>query len=146
MLTAAMVFNLLHLMYHQFTIHFDVYPFNNIEKIKPKIRTIKSLACGILMLFPLIALRTKNFLLIEISAVILFLILVKEIIDWWIPYLFGASKEWKNHYLKIFAETTIMLSAIRDNPIPNLEHCILHTLTLLSFLFIIVYYLIIYMP
>ncbi|MBK7652238.1 MAG: hypothetical protein IPJ20_18145 [Flammeovirgaceae bacterium] len=75
-----------------------------------------------------------------------FLIQVKEIIDWWIPYLFGASKEWKNHYLKIFAETTIMLSAIRDNPIPNLEHCILHTLTLLSFLSIIVYYLIIYMP
>lgn len=140
MLTLALTFNMLHFMYHQLTLHFDFYPFNNIHAISFKRRMTKSLLVGVMVLFPLIALRLENHLLIEISLVVLVIILIHEFITWWTPYLTSASEEWQARYLEVFQETLKVLPPIRDNPIPNLEHCILHLLTLLSFISTIFYY------
>ncbi len=143
MLTLAMTFNMLHFMYHQLMLHFDFYPFNNIQAISFKRRMTESLLGGVLVLFPLIALRLENHLLIEISIIVQVIILIHEFITWWIPYLTSASEEWQARYLEVFQETLKVLPPIRDNPIPNLEHCILHLLTLLSFISTIFYYTII---
>lgn len=139
MLTTAMAFNMLHLMYRQLTLHFDLYPFNNFRAISFKRRILKSLLDGTLMLFPLIALRMENVLTIKVSSAILLLLLIKAFSTWWIPYFTKSSGEWKIRYTAIFEETINVLPKIRDNPKPNLEHCILHLLTLTSFLFTTLY-------
>lgn len=140
MLTLAMTFNMLHFMYHQLTLHFDFYPFNNIHAISFKRRMTESLGGGVSALFPLIALRLENHMLIEMSLVVLVIILGYEFITWWVPYLTSASGAWQVRYQQVFQETLKVLPPIRDNPIPNLEHCILHLLTLLSFISAIFYY------
>lgn len=135
-----MAFNMIHLMYRQLTLHFDLYPLNNFYAISSKRRMFKSIKDGILMLFPLIALRIGNSLLIEIALSILVLLLTREFVTWWLPYLTRPSKEWQAQYQQVFHETLKVLPRIRDNPIPNLEHCILHLLTLLSLFSTIFYY------
>ena len=139
MLTTAMAFNMLHLMYRQLTLHFDLYPFNNFRAISFRRRLFKSILDGTLMLFPLVVLRTENLCMIKVASGILLLLLIKEFLTWWLPYFAQSSGDWNFRYQEIFAETINVLPKIRDNPIPNLEHCILHTLTLASFLSTIIY-------
>jgi hypothetical protein len=140
MLTVALAFNMLHFMYHQLTLHFDFYPFNNIHAIPSGRRMIKSLAGGLLALFPLISLRSGNLILIEMALVLLVVMVSREFWLWWVPYLTRPSEEWRNWYQQVFRETVRVLPPIRDNPIPNLEHCILHLLILSSLFSTMIFY------
>jgi hypothetical protein len=139
MLTIALACNMLLFMYHQLTLHFDFYPFNNIHSIPFERRMTESLVGGLLALFPVIGLRLENFISIEVALVLQAAVVSREFWIWWIPYLTRPTEEWRNRYQQVFQETVKALPPIRDNPIPNLEHCILHLLILLSFLSTLIY-------
>jgi hypothetical protein len=57
---------------------------------------------------------------------------LEEFRVWWVPYFFGPSKAWQAAYDRLHAQTIKVFPARGNNPIPNLEHMILHTLTLVT--------------
>ena len=57
-------------------------------------------------------------------------LLIGEYLSWWKPYFFGGSEAWQITYNRLFKNTLIVLPAIKDHPVPNLEHTLLHGLTL----------------
>jgi hypothetical protein len=67
------------------------------------------------------------------AAIIIYpALLIAEYFNWWQPYLFGASEPWQKVYDRLFRSTIIVLPAVKKNPVPNLEHLILHGLTLIT--------------
>lgn len=137
----ALSFNILHLAYHQITSQIDFYPFNNIRHYTRKERLLEVLVNGLFMVFPVIAMLMNNPTMIQISCWILGLIIIGEFLSWWRHYFFSPTKSWQETYDRIFKETIKVLPPIKNNPIPNLEHCILHTITVLSFITTLLYYL-----
>jgi len=136
----ALILNILHLTYHQLTTNFDFFPFNNIRNYTVGQRLAEASVNFITMGFPVLAISLKNHLLIGIACFSLGFLLCGEYLSWWKAYFFGASEKWKMIYNKIHSHTIIFLPPIKDNPIPNLEHCILHCLSLLTFIVTLIYY------
>jgi hypothetical protein len=141
MWTIALSLNILHLAYHQVTSNIDFFPFNNIRNYTTKQRIAEVSVNFVTMGFPVAAILLKNHLMTGIACWFLGFLLCGEYLSWWKAYLFGASDKWKNIYNKIHKDTIIILPPIKDNPVPNLEHCILHFLTLLTFIFTVIYYI-----
>lgn len=140
MWTIALIFNILHLIYHQLTTNVDFFPFNNIRNYTAKQRIAEASVNFITMGFPIVAIAIKNHILTGIACWFLGFLLCGEYLSWWKGYFFGASQKWKSIYSKIHAPTIKILPPIKDNPVPNLEHCILHSLSLLTFIFTLIYY------
>jgi hypothetical protein len=137
----ALSLNILHLAYHQITTQIDFYPFNNIRHYTLKERLLEVSINGLFMIFPVVALLLDNSVMIQISCWILGSIIIGEFLSWWRHYFFGPTQSWQETYDRIFKDTIKVLPPIKDNPIPNLEHCILHSITILSFLTTLMYYL-----
>jgi hypothetical protein len=136
----ALTLNILHVAYHQLTTNFDFFPFNNIRHYTMKQRIAEVSVNFITMGFPVLSLLLDNHTMIGIACWFLGFLLCGEFLSWWKAYLFGGSEKWKNIYNKIHKDTITILPPIKDNPIPNLEHCILHVLTLATFVVTIIYY------
>jgi len=140
MWTIALTLNIAHLVYHQVTSNFDFFPFNNIRNYTARQRIAEVSVNFITMGFPVAAIALKNHTFTGVACWFLGFLLCGEYLSWWKAYLFGASDKWKNIYTTIHKDTIRFLPAIKDNPVPNLEHCILHLLTLFTFIFTILYY------
>jgi len=136
----ALTLNIAHVTYHQLTSNFDFFPFNNIRNYTAVQRIAEVSVNFITMGFPVVAIFLKNHTLTGVACWFLGFLLCGEYLAWWKPYLFGATDKWKNIYNKIHKDTIILLPPIKDNPVPNLEHCILHVLTLLTFIVTVMYY------
>ena len=128
----VLFFQFIHLVYHQFTTLFDLYPFNNIRSYSKKEQLLECGVNALFMGFPVVAMLLQNNILIWISAWCYLFTLVAEYFSWWRGYLFEATTKWQEAYEKKFKETIVILPAIKNNPIPNLEHTILHGLTFVS--------------
>lgn len=66
------------------------------------------------------------------GVVYYFILIAEEFRVWWLPYFFGANERWRSVYDRLHARTIKMLPVRGNNPVPNLEHTILHALTLLT--------------
>lgn len=60
MTTLALIFTMLLFVYHQLVLHFDFFPFNNIESISRRLRMWESLISGVICLFTLLAFRLEH--------------------------------------------------------------------------------------
>lgn len=123
---------LLLLVYHQLTILVDVYPFNNVRHYTIKERITECAVNGVVMLLPVIGFAANIRWLMTASLVIYPVLLTGEYVSWWHPYFFGPSVAWQQTYNRLFKQTIIVLPAIKNHPVPNLEHCILHGLTIVA--------------
>ncbi len=141
MLTATIIFQCILLAYHQFTTWIDLFPFNGVRFYTRKERLIECASNGILMGLPIIGFLFNLRSLMNFGVVYYFILFILEIKTWWLPYWFSVSEKWKEEYAKIHAKTLIILPKIRKNPIPNLEHMILHGITLLTAIFTLVVFL-----
>jgi hypothetical protein len=141
MWTFALIMNLLHLVYHQITSNFDFFPFNNIRSYTPKQRVAEVVVNFITMGFPVVALLINKHSLVKAACFFLGFFLFGEFLSWWKGYFFGASDKWKTIHEKVFKDTITFLPPIKQNPIPNLEHCILHGITIIAFSATLAYYL-----
>ncbi|RAJ80194.1 hypothetical protein CLV59_105302 [Chitinophaga dinghuensis] len=141
----AIVLTNLHLIYHQITTHIDLFPFNNVREYTRKEQLTEAAIHFISMGFPVLALLSDCKIMALVAAVELGLMFAGEIYTWWTAYFFGArfawQSNWKELHQRIFSKTIIMLPARGKNPAPNLEHCILHILTLLSGIACLLYYI-----
>lgn len=68
-----------------------------------------------------------------VAALVIYpVLLVGEYLNWWRHYFFGPTEAWQQTYDRLFKNTTIVLPPIKNHPVPNLEHTLLHSLTLLT--------------
>jgi hypothetical protein len=128
----TLVTQLLLVAYHQATTLFDLYPFNNVRDYTVKERLTECLINGITMIMPFIGFYFHVAWMMMAAIIIYPALLIAEYFNWWQPYLFGASKPWQKVYDRLFRSTIIVLPAVKKNPVPNLEHLILHGLTLIT--------------
>jgi hypothetical protein len=66
------------------------------------------------------------------GVVYYFLLFGEELRVWWVPYLFRPTQGWQETYDRLHSQTIKVLPARGSNPVPNLEHTILHALTLIT--------------
>jgi hypothetical protein len=133
-------FQLLLVIFHQLTTLIDLYPFNNIRSYTIKERLIECLVNGSIMLVPVIGHLLQIKWMITSSLVIYPVLLIGEFLNWWRYYFFGPTKDWRSIYDRLFKETIIILPPIKNHPIPNLEHTILHGITLITTVLTYIYY------
>ena len=128
------------LAFHQVTTNVDLYPFNNIRHYTRRERLTESAVNGAVMLLPVVLLLTGNLAATVVAAVLLSLLFLMELLMWWLPYATGRSvpaltqgdEPWPALHQRIFAPTVTVVPPIGSNPRPNLEHTLLHALTLCS--------------
>ena len=128
----TLVTQLLLVAYHLATTLFDLYPFNNVRDYSVKERLTECLINGITMIMPFIGFYFHVAWMMMAAIIIYPALLIAEYFNWWQPYLFGASEPWQKVYDRLFRSTIIVLPAVKKNPVPNLEHLILHGLTLIT--------------
>lgn len=132
----------MHLVYHQITTIFDFYPFNNVRAYSGKLQYTELAINAVFMGFPLVATILGNRTMMWIGVVCLGMTLCGEYFNWWHSYIVKPMPWWKKVWEKKYRETIIVLPTIKDHPIPNLEHLILHTLTLMTFVVTLIYMII----
>jgi len=138
MTTLALTLQLLTLAFHQLTTHLDLYPFNNVRHYTRRERVTEAAVNGAVMLLPPLLLLIGHPVTATIAAALLSLLFVMELLMWWLPYATGASvpaltqgdEPWPVLHERIFGPTVTVLPRIGDHPTPNLEHTLLHGLTL----------------
>ena len=84
------------------------------------------------LLFALAYWRRWNWLM-WVGAIGYSVWLYLQIQTWWIPYLFGASKNWQEIYHRVFSHTTKILPSFGNHLAPDALH-----LTIQLLLFVIV--------
>ena len=140
MLYLVVLLQIVHLVYHQVTTLVDFYPFNNIRAIPLRMRLIESGVNLVTMGFPIVAFLSGDRGWMKAGLFFYGFLLFGEFMSWWRHYLFGPTPEWRAMYDSSFKETIKVLPAIKDHPVPNLEHTILHGLSLITFLVSLGYY------
>ena|SRR6478672_9097009 len=123
---------LLLVTYHQATTLFDLYPFNNVRDYTIKERLTEGLINGTTMIMPFVGFYCHVSWMMMAAIIIYPALLIAEYFNWWKPYFFGASVPWQKVYDRLFRNTIIVLPPLKKNPVPNLEHMILHGLTLIT--------------
>ena len=125
------------LLYHQLTTRFDLYPFNGVRHYSVRERRKEALANGIIMIIPILLTLTHSPIWIGVGGCLWTLVVIGAVFSWWLPYFTGLTvykmpnnETWPQVYDRIFASTITILPHVKNNPRPNLEHMILHTLIL----------------
>lgn len=84
------------------------------------------------LLFALAYLKRWNWLM-WVGALGYTIWLYLQVQTWWVPYLFGASKNWQEIYHRVFARSTKILPSFGNHLAPDAMH-----LTIQLLLFVIV--------
>ena len=140
MLKTVIIFQLSLLIFHQATTLFNLYPFNNVKGYSLKERLVECIVNGTMMAVPLAGFYFHVQWMMVSALIIYPALLVGEYLSWWQPYFFGATEAWQKMYDRLFRNTIIVLPHIKNHPVPNLEHVILHGLTLITSVIIYIYY------
>ena len=140
MLILAFLSQILLLLFHQATTLVDFYPFNNVRSYTLKERLVECGVNGLLLAAPAIGFATQLKWLMMASLIVYPALLVGEYLNWWHPYFFGASDGWQKVYDRLFKDTIVVLPPVKKNPVPNFEHTVLHSLTLVATVFTYIAY------
>jgi hypothetical protein len=132
MLIAAVGLQVLLLAYHQITTQMDFFPFNGARFYKRWEKVLECAVNGILMSLAPIGFAFGIRGLMWFGVVYYFLLFAEEFRVWWIPYFFGPTPRWQAMYDRLHSRTIKVLPARGNHPVPNLEHTILHALTLIT--------------
>jgi hypothetical protein len=132
MLLAAISLQVLLLSYHQVTTQLDLFPFNGARFYKGWEKALECLVNGALMGPAPVGFALGIRGLMWYGAVYYFVLFAEELRVWWLPYFFGPTPRWQAIYDRIHGKTIQLLPARGNNPTPNLEHTILHGLTLVT--------------
>jgi hypothetical protein len=65
------------------------------------------------------------------------LTLASAVIMWYVPYFFGAKKQIKREYARMYEGTRHVLPPRGENPRPNLLHICFHILFVVNFLLVL---------
>jgi len=144
------------LTYHQITTWFDFYPFNGVRGYSTKEKIAEVGSNAVLMSLAPIGFGFHVRALMTFGVVYYFVLFAAELIIWWVPYFTVPSGRWRSVYNRLLSLATsnfepgdtlehwkviyrrlhrgtiTFLPARGDRPVPNLEHTIMHTWTLVT--------------
>lgn len=120
---AALLAQLLLLLYYEWFEWVNVFPWNNVVygNGQALLDVLLGLVLAGLLLGPLLRLRW----LVGVAALLCFLWLLLQIQGWWLPYVFGTSASGMRFYQHWFSQTLKVLPPIADHPIPDVGHMVL---------------------
>lgn len=96
----------------------DLFPYNDVSKHTSGVRKWELINYIMPVFAALSSWQGNVFSAFSIAS----LFLMGNIYSWWIPYFFGCSQKQKKRLEDHFGRTIKILPAIKDHPIPNLEH------------------------
>ena len=155
-MTTALLCQLILLLYHQATTCFDLFPFNGARHYTSSQRWAEMGSNAILMGLAPIGFAFDVHALKVYGAYYYFVLFAVEIIVWWIPYFTVPGGIWRrvynvllsvstsnyeqgdtlSHWLdihrKLHAGTWTILPQREGRIVPNVEHTLLHVLTLVT--------------
>jgi hypothetical protein len=126
-----LTFQIILLVYHQIITWLDFFPFNNPQQYKLSERTVESLLHGIPFALSAIAVVKDWENIQNVTFMFYFAILGVGIMTWWIPYLAGPGRRWKEQYSKMFSSQIKFLPNPKRPVTPTLEVTIQHLLLLI---------------
>jgi hypothetical protein len=153
---AAVLVQVLLLIYHQLTTWLDLHPFNGARHYSRAERFAEAGVNALLMSLAPIGFACHIKSLMTIGVVYYYVLFVVELIIWWLPYLVVPSGRWRAIYNLLLSVATssfekgdtlerwvrvhhrlhhgtITFLPVRPGrPVPNLEHTILHVWTLVT--------------
>jgi hypothetical protein len=162
---AALITQILLLAYHQTTTWFDLHPFNGVRHYSTKEKLAEAGANAALMSLPPIGFAFHIHPLMLFGLIYYFVLFAIELTIWWIPYITtptgtfrtifncllrlstsnfekgDALDHWVSIHHRLHQDTITLLPLRPGRPVPNLEHMILHTLTLVTALMTLTAYL-----
>jgi len=155
-MTAAIVSQILLVAYHQITTWFDLYPFNGVRGYSGKEKIAEAGSNAVLMSLAPIGFGFQIRALMTFGVFYYFVLFAIELIIWWVPYFTVPAGRWRTVYNRLLSlatsnfepgdtlehwtaiyrrlhrSTITLLPPHDDRPVPNLEHMILHTWTLVT--------------
>jgi hypothetical protein len=126
---AAVILQILLVVYHQVTTWLDLFPFNGVRFYSRREQVTEALVNFVLMGLPPVGFCFHVPSLMKFGVVYYFALLVIEGATWWAPYLFGASPKWAEMHARLHGQTVTIIPKRAGHPAPNLEHLILMLLT-----------------
>ena len=144
------------LLYHQLTTLVDLHPFNGVRFYSGRERLAEAGVNLVLMGLAPIGYAFQFHGLMLYGAIYYVVLLVVEIIIWWVPYFTLPKGKWRraynaalslatsnfepgdalNHWIavheRIHSSTLFVLPRRNGHIVPNLEHVILHCWTLVT--------------
>jgi hypothetical protein len=144
------------LVYHQLTTNFDFFPFNGARNYSAKQKLAEAGSNFVLMALAPIGFALHVHGLMLYGVIYYFLLFAAELIIWWVPYFTVPSGSWRGVYnlllscatsnveatdtltywtalhQRLHGGTLTILPVRQGRPVPNLEHMILHTWTLIT--------------
>ncbi|OAI42673.1 hypothetical protein AYO41_00630 [Verrucomicrobia bacterium SCGC AG-212-E04] len=160
----AIVSQLLLVVYHQVTTLVDLFPFNGARNYASRKRFTEAGVNAVLMCLGPIGFAFRIHGLMLFGVCYYFALFAAELIIWWIPYLTVPAGRWRaiynrllslatsnfepgdtlDHWIRIHDRlhrgTLTFLPARAGRVVPNLEHTLLHVLTLVTAIITLVAY------
>jgi hypothetical protein len=154
--TFALLCQVLLLVYHQLTTFIDLAPFNGAKKYSRTERAAEMGVNAVLMSLAPFGFAFHIHGLMLFGVVYYFVLFAIELIIWWVPYLMeprgrwralynfalaaGTSDfqrgdtldRWQETYRRLHAGTITILPRRESRVVPNVEHMLLHALTLIT--------------
>jgi hypothetical protein len=134
-MSLAIAFVILIEIYYAATTLFDVSPFNGAKYFTVKERLTEWVQNTIIFGLPF--LRFIFPAAREAGVIAYGILLIGEYVSWWHGYFFKPAAFSLNFYNKATRNTILVLSEDKDRFQPNLEHIILHILTLITFILLL---------
>jgi hypothetical protein len=156
MIGIAIICQIVLLVYHQITTHFDFFPFNGARNYSIKEKLAEGGSNLVLMIIAPIGYGFHIRGLMIYGVIYYFFLFAAELIIWWIPYYAVPSGRWRGVYnsllscatsnfekgdtlshwcgihKRLHSGTITFLPSRDDRPVPNLEHTILHAWTFIT--------------
>ena len=155
-MTAALLCQVALLAFHQITTFFDLAPFNGARNYSKTERAGEMGVNAVLMLLAPIGFAFHVKGLMIYGVIYYFVLFTIELVIWWVPYLtvprglwrrlcnyalaLGTSDfasgdtldRWYVTYERLHSKTIIVVPRRAGRVVPNLEHMLLHGLTLMT--------------
>jgi len=160
----AVLCQLLLLIYHQTTTLVDLHPFNGARHYTVGERVTEAGVNAVLMSLAPIGFAFRIHGLMTFGVIYYFVLFVVELIIWWVPYMGEPSGRWRSVYNRLLSLATSnfepgdtldhwvaihtrlhrgtisFLPARAGRIVPNLEHTLLHVLTIVTAILTLVAY------
>ena len=144
------------LAYHQITTWFDLHPFNGVRHYSVREKVAEAGANAVLMSLAPIGFGFHLKALMTFGVYYYFILFAIELTIWWVPYFTVPTGFWRMAYNRVLSlatsnfekgdtldhwvaihhrlhlDTVTLLPRRPGRPVPNLEHMILHGLTLIT--------------
>src|SRR5262249_2278143 len=108
---AAVGLQVLLLVYHQVTTQVDFFPFNGARYYKGWERAMECGINGVLMSLAPVGFAFGIPALMWFGVFYYFVLFGEELRVWWVPYLFGPTRSWREAYDRLHSQTIKVLPA-----------------------------------